>query len=93
MKKILAVLTAILTLLAPLCAFAEGAAQTVTETVTETAVETAGSGIHLDGAAFADSLQYMLKGMVGIFLVTAIIILAVLILEKTTGKKKDESEN
>ena len=82
MKKFFACLTAILTLLAPLCAFAEGATQTVTET--------AGSGIHLDGAAFADSLQYMLKGMVGIFLVTAIIILAMLILEKTTGKKKEE---
>ena len=81
MKKILAVLTAILTLLAPLCAFAEGAAQTVTETVTETAVE----GIHLDGAAFADSLQYMLKGMVG----TLERLSTCVENEKIGGKKKD----
>jgi len=31
----------------------------------------------------------MLKGMAGIFLVTAIIILAVVLLEKIGGKKKD----
>jgi len=50
------------------------------------------AGIHLDGAAFVDSLQYMLKGMAGIFLVTGLIILAVLILEKATAKKRDGGE-
>ena len=49
-------------------------------------------GIHVDGGAFVDSLQYMLKGMVGIFLVTAIIILAVVILEKVSGKKSGGRE-
>ena len=43
--------------------------------------------------AFVESLRYMLKGMAGIFIVTLLIILAVLILEKVTGKKKqDEAE-
>ena len=39
--------------------------------------------------SFGESLGYMLKGMAGIFLVTAIIILAVVLLEKAGGKKKD----
>ena len=39
--------------------------------------------------SFGESLGYMLKGMAGIFLVTAIIILAVVLLEKIGGKKKD----
>ena len=45
---------------------------------------------HIDGSAFVDSLQYMLKGMAGIFLVTALIIVVLLILEKASGKKKEE---
>ncbi len=49
-------------------------------------------GIHLDGGAFVDSLQYMLKGLAGIFLVTGIIILAMVILEKATGKKQDKEQ-
>lgn len=43
----------------------------------------------LDGAAFVDSLQYMLKGMVGIFLVTGLIILALVILERVTKGGKE----
>ena len=43
--------------------------------------------------AFVESLGYMLKGMAGIFIVTLLIIAAVLILEKCTGKKeKPEKE-
>ena len=37
-----------------------------------------------------ESLMYMLKGMVGIFLVTAMIILVLLILEKATKGKQEE---
>lgn len=77
MKKLLSALTALASLLLPLSALAE---------------ETSAGGIHLDGAAFLDSLQYMLKGMVGIFLVTGIIILAVVILEKVIGKKKNDAD-
>ena len=48
--------------------------------------------IHIDGAAFVDSLGYMLKGMVGIFLVIAIIMAVIMILNKVTGKEKKEKE-
>lgn len=41
----------------------------------------------IDGAAFADSLQYMLKGMLGIFLVTAVIIAAMAALSGLTKKR------
>ena len=51
--------------------------------------EEAQSAFHLDGAAFVDSLQYMLKGMVGIFLVTGLIILALVILEHATKGGKE----
>ena len=37
-----------------------------------------------------ESAMYMLKGMVGIFLVTAMIILVLLILEKATKGKQEE---
>ncbi|HIR07274.1 MAG TPA: oxaloacetate decarboxylase [Candidatus Pullichristensenella stercoripullorum] len=46
----------------------------------------------MDGAAFVDSLGYMLKGMVGIFLVIAIIMAVIMILNKVTGKEKKEKE-
>ena len=48
--------------------------------------------IHIDGAAFVDSLGYMLKGMIGIFLVIAIIMAVIMILNKVTGKEKKEKE-
>ena len=47
--------------------------------------------IHIDGAAFVDSLGYMLKGMIGIFLVIAIIMAVIMILNKVTGKEKKEA--
>ena len=40
--------------------------------------------------SIGESLMYMLKGMVGIFLVTAMIILVLVILEKATKGKKEE---
>lgn len=48
--------------------------------------------IHIDGAAFVDSLGYMLKGMVGIFLVIAIIMVVIMTLNKVTGKEKKKKE-
>ena len=51
--------------------------------------EDAQGAFRLDGAAFVDSLQYMLKGLVGIFLVTGLIILALVILERVTKHGKE----
>lgn len=83
MKKLISLLAALAAALLPLPGLAEAA---------EAAAEVPAQGIHLDGGAFVDSLQYMLKGMVGIFLVTGLIILTVVILEKVTGKKQDQEE-
>ncbi len=47
----------------------------------ETAPKT---NFHIDFPAFVDSLQYMLKGLVGIFLVTGLIILVLIVLEKVS---------
>ena len=46
----------------------------------------------IDFAAFADSLQYMLKGMGGIFIVTAIIVAIILVLNKLGKGKHAEQE-
>lgn len=46
----------------------------------------------IDFDAFLRSLPMMGKGMLGIFAVTAVIILAVVLLNKLTGKKKDKAE-
>ena len=40
--------------------------------------------------SIGESLMYMLKGMVGIFLVTAMIILVLVILEKVTKKNQED---
>ena len=48
--------------------------------------------IHIDGPAFVNSLGYMLKGMVGIFLVIAIIMAVIMTLNKVTGKEKKKKE-
>ncbi len=47
-----------------------------------------GFNFMIDGAAFVDSLRYMLMGMLGIFLVTGIIVAAMLILSRATGSKR-----
>lgn len=75
-QKIRALAVCLLALLTPAWALADDAAP---KTV-----------FRIDGAAFVDSLQYMLKGMVGIFLVTALIILVLVILEKVTKKQEKE---
>lgn len=41
----------------------------------------------IDVPAFVDSLQYMLKGMAGVFLVTGFIILAIYLLDKIASRK------
>ena len=44
--------------------------------------------IHVD--EFLDSFQYMGKGMLGIFIVTGIIILVTMILNKATEEKEED---
>lgn len=46
------------------------------------------SAFNINVQGFLDSLPYMGKGMLGIFIVTGAIILTVAILNKTTSKKK-----
>ncbi len=48
------------------------------------------TSFHIDFPAFVDSLQYMLKGMAGIFIVVGLIILVLLALEKLGGKKEEK---
>ena len=48
------------------------------------------TSFHIDLPAFVDSLQYMLKGMAGIFIVVGLIILVLLALEKLGGKKEEK---
>ena len=71
------ILSAFLALI-PSLSLAEGTAE-----VTQT-------NFRIDFPAFVDSLQYMLKGLVGIFLVTGLIILVLVILEKATKGKQEE---
>ncbi len=42
----------------------------------------------IDIPAFVDSLQYMLMGLAGIFMVTGIIVVCMLLLSKLTAKKE-----
>ena len=44
---------------------------------------------HINFPAFVDSLQYMGKGLLGIFIVTAVIVLAITLLQKVLSKKEN----
>ncbi len=64
----------------------------VTTSNTETIEETAAAASNWEN--FQKTLPIMGKGMLGIFIVTAVIILTVTILNKVTNiKKKDDNDN
>lgn len=46
--------------------------------------------MHINVDGFFDTLPIMAKGMAGIFIVTAVIVLTIVILNKTTASKKNE---
>lgn len=46
----------------------------------------------IEGFDFIDSLKVMLRGMLSIFIVTAVLILLVVILNKYSKKKKDKED-
>ncbi|MBQ1684122.1 MAG: hypothetical protein II072_01260 [Clostridia bacterium] len=46
----------------------------------------------IENFGFIDSLKVMLRGMLSIFVVTAVLILLVVILNKYSKKKKEKSE-
>ncbi len=46
--------------------------------------------LEINIGAFLDSLRYMAIGMVGIFAVTLVIILSMVLLNKFTSKKSDK---
>ena len=46
----------------------------------------------IEGFDIVDSLKVMLRGMLSIFIVTGVLILLVVILNKYTGKKKDKED-
>lgn len=46
--------------------------------------------IKFDPYAFIENLPYMGKGMLAILVVMAVLILITMLLNKTTGKKKDD---
>ena len=66
----------------------ENGSQELTEEIT-----VATMNFRIDGQAFVDSLPIMGKGMLGIFLVTAVIVITVAILNKVTGRKKKSENN
>ena len=61
------------------------AIETNLDTVAETAANT---DFTIDPMNFVDNLSYMASGMIGIFVVIGVIIIATLILNKVTTKKK-----
>ncbi len=48
--------------------------------------------MHINVDGFIDTLPIMAKGMAGIFIVTAVIILTIVILNKATASKKKNEE-
>ncbi len=66
----------------------ENGSQELTEEITDATMN-----FRIDGQAFVDSLPIMGKGMLGIFLVTAVIVITVAILNKVTGRKKKSENN
>ena len=61
---------------------------TVAETVAETAAANAFGNITVEPANFVSNLGYMATGMVGIFVVIGVIILATTVMNKIFSKNK-----
>ena len=53
---------------------------------------TADSGVTFEPINFVKNLKFMGAGMLGIFIVIGVIILSVIVLNKVTAPKKDDSE-
>ena len=53
------------------------------------------TSFHIDFPAFVDSLQYMLKGMAGIYIVTAVIVVMMVLLVRLAADRggKGDGEN
>ena len=60
------------------------AIESTLETVAETVADT---NFEVDPMHFVENLSYMVSGMIGIFVVIGVIIIATLILNKVTKKK------
>ena len=96
MKKLLVVLLTLALIFAlPLFAMAEEATTTAVTSEVETEVETESETEYKMNVGFypdtlVETLPVMGMGMLGIFLVTCVIILAVLILSKLGNKKEEE---
>ena len=98
MKKLFAILMSLaLILTLPLCVMAGELSETTAEETTEVAVETTAeeteTEYEMNFGFYPDTLQTTLPimgmGMLGIFLVTCIIVLTVVVLSKLGGKKKE----
>ena len=61
---------------------------TVTEAVTDAVTNTDGSAFEPGIQNFVEGLNYMVPGMIGIFIVIGVIIISTVILNKVTTKKK-----
>ena len=100
MKKSTKIITLLLSLILTFSVFALSAfASESTESVNEAVNEATSNKIEIDFNfdRFVDSLQYMWKGMLCIFIVIGAIILSIYVLNKAMNaleaKKKNESES
>ncbi len=60
---------------------------TAVETAAETVAETTAAGINFEPMNFVNNLSYMGIGMLGIFVVIGIIIVATIVINKATNRK------
>jgi len=102
MKKIFALILSLMLLALPCLALAEestgneavigGADAPTTIVVAEEGSENTDAAEEEKPLTIMESLVFMVKGLVGIFLVTAMIILVLRILEKATHKKEEDEQ-
>lgn len=79
MKKFLIFLVTLAVMLAPLSCFAEAPAQ-----------EASSGGFMFEPQHFVGNLQYMLSGMLGIFVVIGLIVIVTVVLNRVTSKKQND---
>lgn len=96
MKKPIIFLTIFALMLTPILCFAEAPATTdTTAAVSDTsnvteAVTTEAESFMFSPSNFVDNLEYMLSGMIGIFVVIGLIVIVTIVLNKIMSRKKDK---
>ena len=88
MKKLIIFFVTLALMLAPVACFAQAASTTAEAVTTEAATEAVSEAFMFEPSNFVSNLEYMLSGMIGIFVVIGLIVIVTVVLNKIMSRRK-----